>query len=303
MVPSAKRGIPPVNSAPANSQEALVETSPSQLTPASAPTREHAFPTPSVVVTLQPPRLNGELFRNTLFDTAEVPRRSNAGFWLRVAGIGLGAGLLVAAGYATAVGSFHERIPHLTQPSAAGVVARTSVLNSTLLATVAPSAPSIEAPASAALPPSAAMVAMPPSAASTAPTAIVPPAFKSSTHRGQTKPSAHRAAVETTNSHAVRVKPVVAAAPIGDLPEQPDREVVQSGIEALRPELAACAAGVHGSMFANVTIAGSGRVTYTTVEGAYAGSPQGSCMARALRTASFPQFSAPSLKVRYPFVF
>jgi hypothetical protein len=93
------------------------------------------------------------------------------------------------------------------------------------------------------------------------------------------------------------------AAPAEQLSAQPTRQQVMSGLEALRPALNACVAGAHGTSFANVTIAGSGRVTYSTIEGAFAGTNQGSCMARALRSASFPRFASDSFNVRYPFAF
>ena len=91
--------------------------------------------------------------------------------------------------------------------------------------------------------------------------------------------------------------------PAGALPEQPSRTDVQTGIEKIRPALTACAAGARGTVFANLTIVGSGRVTYSVVEGEFTSGSVGTCMAKALRSASFPQFSGPSFKVRYPFVF
>jgi hypothetical protein len=87
-----------------------------------------------------------------------------------------------------------------------------------------------------------------------------------------------------------------------NLPELPARDDIKRAFEALRPALEACSADAHGTTFANVTINGNGQVSYSTVEGAFAGSPQGSCMARALRSASFPRFASASLKVRFPFV-
>ena len=91
--------------------------------------------------------------------------------------------------------------------------------------------------------------------------------------------------------------------PAAPLPEQPTRNDVQAGIEGVRSALNVCAAGAHGTVFANLTIQGNGRVSYSVVEGEFTNGTVGSCMARALRSASFPQFSGPSLKVRYPFVF
>jgi hypothetical protein len=92
-----------------------------------------------------------------------------------------------------------------------------------------------------------------------------------------------------------------ALAPIDDLPAQPTREQVQQGLQQIQPALVACAAGAHGVSVANVTLASSGRVSHGTIEGVFAGTPQGSCMARALRTASFPAFSAQNFSVKYPF--
>jgi hypothetical protein len=83
----------------------------------------------------------------------------------------------------------------------------------------------------------------------------------------------------------------------------PSRAEVQLGLESVRSALQDCAAGGHGRMTANVTISGAGRVTYSTIEGAFAGTPQGSCMALALRAAQFPPFTSAQLRVRYPFAF
>jgi hypothetical protein len=87
----------------------------------------------------------------------------------------------------------------------------------------------------------------------------------------------------------------------GPVPQTLTRTQVQTVLESMRAELQTCAAGEHGRMKANVTISGAGRVTYATIEGAFAGTPQGSCMARALRGAQFPQFASPQLRVGYPF--
>ena len=96
---------------------------------------------------------------------------------------------------------------------------------------------------------------------------------------------------------------VTQPAPAATLPEQPSRTEVQTSIEQIRPALTSCAAGAHGTVFANLTVAGSGRVTYSVVEGEFTAGAVGTCMARALRAATFPQFSGPTFKVRYPFVF
>jgi hypothetical protein len=85
------------------------------------------------------------------------------------------------------------------------------------------------------------------------------------------------------------------------MPNQPSREDIKAGLQNVRAALQACAGPAHGMSTAHVTIAGTGRVAAATIEGAFAGTPQGSCMARALRGAAFPRFGAPSLQVTYPF--
>jgi hypothetical protein len=90
-------------------------------------------------------------------------------------------------------------------------------------------------------------------------------------------------------------------APNTGLPTQPTRDQVKQSLQQIEPALLTCSAGVHGTVFANVTVASSGRVSHGSIEGDFAGTPQGSCMARALRTAAFPAFSAQSFSVKYPF--
>jgi hypothetical protein len=71
---------------------------------------------------------------------------------------------------------------------------------------------------------------------------------------------------------------------------------------AVRSAVAACAAGRGGVVTVRVTFAGSsGRVTTAVVEGAFAGTPEGSCMARAIRAARVPRFAQPTSSVSFPF--
>jgi len=87
------------------------------------------------------------------------------------------------------------------------------------------------------------------------------------------------------------------------LPESPTRAEVTAGFQAIHDQLVQCAAGKHGVAKVAVTIANSGRVSSALIEGQFQGLPEGSCMARAVRSARFPQFSQPSLKVTYPIAF
>ena len=97
---------------------------------------------------------------------------------------------------------------------------------------------------------------------------------------------------------ASTAKPLASAT---SLPAQPSRDEIKQGLESARPALQACAGTAHGLSTAHVTVTGSGRVASANIEGAFAGTPEGSCMARALRAAAFPRFSTASLQVTYPF--
>jgi len=86
-----------------------------------------------------------------------------------------------------------------------------------------------------------------------------------------------------------------------DLPSYPTREQVTQGFEAVRAAIAQCAAGRSGTAEIKATINSNGRIGHALVAGDFRGSPEGSCMAQAVRAAQFPQFAEPRLKVSYPF--
>jgi hypothetical protein len=50
-----------------------------------------------------------------------------------------------------------------------------------------------------------------------------------------------------------------------------------------------------------ITFASSGRVTTANVAPPFAGTPVGSCIARAVRAATVPAFTRPTFLVNYPF--
>ncbi|AKF07034.1 hypothetical protein [Sandaracinus amylolyticus] len=98
----------------------------------------------------------------------------------------------------------------------------------------------------------------------------------------------------------------VAAAPAeaeldADLPATPDRGAVLAAIQAVEPAVRACAEAEHGVASVRIVVAGTGRVTTATVGGQFAGTPVGSCVARAVRTARFPRFASERFEVTYPF--
>jgi hypothetical protein len=89
--------------------------------------------------------------------------------------------------------------------------------------------------------------------------------------------------------------------PAEDLPETPERGAVQSAIQAVEGNVRACSPDQHGTATVRIVVASSGRVTTATVSGQFAGTPVGSCVARAVRGARFPAFSAERFEITYPF--
>lgn len=84
--------------------------------------------------------------------------------------------------------------------------------------------------------------------------------------------------------------------------DTPSRADVVSAMGSVRAAVAACAQGRGGLAQVRVTFSGpSGRVMMAVVEGQFAGTPQGSCIARAVRAASVPRFAQPTFGVSFPF--
>ncbi|MFO0693019.1 MAG: hypothetical protein U0230_05645 [Polyangiales bacterium] len=157
-------------------------------------------------------------------------------------------------------------------------------------AAAAPPTTGVEAPA--AIPP-----ATPPEAASAAPAPLPSvPAAPPSTSTGARRAPAPRSAATPIDEPSPREASVDDAT----LPEVPERAEVLAGLQAVHDAVAACTEG-HGSAVLHVTIAGSGRVTTAFATGHFAGTPEGSCMARAVRAARFPRFTRPTITVEYPF--
>jgi hypothetical protein len=85
-------------------------------------------------------------------------------------------------------------------------------------------------------------------------------------------------------------------APVAQL----SRAQVVAAMHHVEPEVSACFRGTSGSVMADVTIVGrTGHVTTAHVNGQ--NGAIGSCIARAVRHASFPTFKAETLTIRYPF--
>ena len=115
-----------------------------------------------------------------------------------------------------------------------------------------------------------------------------------------------RARVPGASREAVASPPTEPAyhaqAPQGgeDLPSAPSRAEVLEAMQSVAVVVRACGSGAEPATV-DVTFASSGRVTTATVRAPYAGTPTGSCIARAVRAARLGPFAQPSFHVAYPF--
>jgi hypothetical protein len=87
----------------------------------------------------------------------------------------------------------------------------------------------------------------------------------------------------------------------GDMPLTPSRTDVLHKLEAVRPSVRACAAGRSGVADLDITVARSGVVTHVLVGGDFAGTTQGSCIARAVREARFDSFKQERFRLLFPY--
>jgi hypothetical protein len=86
------------------------------------------------------------------------------------------------------------------------------------------------------------------------------------------------------------------AAPVAQL----SRAQVIATMQKVQSQVSACFRGTSGTAMADITIVGrTGRVTTAQVSGQ--NGAVGSCIARAVRGATFPTFKAETLSIRYPF--
>ena len=129
-----------------------------------------------------------------------------------------------------------------------------------------------------------------------APVATVAPAAPS-----ETTPTATETPAAPAAPAVAAAEPAAAPADVlGALPDLPSREEIVAGFEQARVAIDTCAGGKHGLVKIDATIANSGRVANAIIGGVFVGTPEGSCIARAVRAAHFPPFSQQSLKISYP---
>lgn len=88
------------------------------------------------------------------------------------------------------------------------------------------------------------------------------------------------------------------------LPEQLEKGQIVGGMSKVKGKVAGCydQFKVPGMASVNVTIQKSGAVSSATVGGAFAGTPTGSCVEKAVKSASFPKFKGSPMSLTYPFM-
>ncbi len=71
-------------------------------------------------------------------------------------------------------------------------------------------------------------------------------------------------------------------------------------MSAVEDKAHACYKGTQGSAMVKLTIAPSGKITKIAVTGPFAGKPEASCVAAAVRGASFPAWDGGPESFTYP---
>lgn len=66
---------------------------------------------------------------------------------------------------------------------------------------------------------------------------------------------------------------------------------IERAMTAVAGQARACFAGTRGTASLRLTVAPSGRIAQVAVTGSFAGTPEGACVDRAVRTATFPPWS------------
>lgn len=88
---------------------------------------------------------------------------------------------------------------------------------------------------------------------------------------------------------------------------RPDRtslsgDDIERAMTAVAGQARACFAGTRGTASLRLTVAPSGRIVEVTVAGPFAGTPEGACVERAVRTATFPPRSGAPRSFDYSYL-
>jgi predicted Zn finger-like uncharacterized protein len=89
----------------------------------------------------------------------------------------------------------------------------------------------------------------------------------------------------------------------GDLPDTLDKGAIVAGMNRVKGKVQGCYEQykVPGLAMVSVTISHNGKVSNASVSGAFAGTPTGDCVARAVKGATFSSFKNATQTVNYPY--
>jgi predicted Zn finger-like uncharacterized protein len=92
--------------------------------------------------------------------------------------------------------------------------------------------------------------------------------------------------------------------PAADLPDKPTKQDVMKALNGVKPKVQACGKGQTGVATVSINIAGStGKVASAkVVSGPFKGTPNASCIEKAVKKAKFSKFKQSKFSVSYPFV-
>jgi len=108
----------------------------------------------------------------------------------------------------------------------------------------------------------------------------------------------------TRSAAAARASgPIVDELPTSSLPGKPSRKEVVQVMERVAELVRRCGGEAYSKVTVQLAVNGdTGRVTGArAIDREYAGTPVGSCAARAVRSAKFPRFAQDKLVIKYPF--
>jgi hypothetical protein len=225
----------------------------------------------------------------------DTDRSSRAGMWMVAAAM-----LLAAGGWYLTSGSFRRAsltAAPATQPSAA-TQPMAAKDEETSMQSSSSVPPSLQPPPEQRAPTELPTVAVTGNASGEA-DGKAPQHLPSATkaHRGK----GLSASARSLRAKRGGAKPSSVNEPAGDMPEVPNRGVVVQRLESVRSSVQACASGRSGVADLDITIANNGTVMHVLVGGDFAGTTQGSCIARAVREARFPTFKQDRLRILYPY--
>ncbi len=129
------------------------------------------------------------------------------------------------------------------------------------------------------------------------------PAIEPSAPPPTPAPSSHQRS-QNSRVHSDETERVSAPTPGAELAPRPSASDVRAAIRTVESRVRACVVSQHGNATALIRVTGStGTVASVSVQGDFAGRPEGACIANAVRNARFAPFAQDAFLVTYPFRF